>query len=52
LIEDLGSSNGTWCNGVRCRPFEAVPVRFGDELLFADERFHLEAPQPAAASDS
>lgn len=44
LVEDLGSSNGTWCNDVRCQPFERVALQFGDELMFADERYRLEPP--------
>lgn len=42
LLEDLGSSNGTWVNGVRCTAHEAVSVQFGDELKFADESYRLE----------
>ncbi len=44
MLEDLGSTNGTWVNAVRCQPFEPVAVQFGDELLFADERYRLEPP--------
>lgn len=41
LLEDLGSSNGTWCNNQRCKPFEPVAVQPGDELVFADEAYRL-----------
>lgn len=50
LLEDLGSSNGTWCNAVRCQPFEPVAVQFGDELMFADERYRLEPPAEQGGS--
>jgi hypothetical protein len=49
VLEDLGSTNGTFVNGSRIQ--EAVVVRPGDEITFGSIEFSLEgeaAAQPAA----
>jgi len=32
IIEDMGSSNGSWLNGVRLNPYVATPVKSGDRV--------------------
>ncbi len=39
-IEDLGSTNGTWVNGLRVE--EVAPVAFGDELQLGRVRLRLD----------
>jgi|SRR5581483_3469309 hypothetical protein len=34
-IVDLGSTNGTWLNGIRIQPHQPVILRSGDRLLLA-----------------
>ncbi len=34
-IVDLGSTNGTWLNGVKVQPHQPVTLRSGDRLLLA-----------------
>lgn len=40
-IVDLGSTNGTYVNGVKCSPNTAVPVNSGDRLTLANEEFEI-----------
>ena len=50
LIEDLGSSNGTFVNGHSLGPNEACPIRNGDEVRLGDLRMHiysLSDPEPS-----
>jgi len=39
LVEDLGSSNGTFLNGVRLQPGLQHPLQHQDELRFGSLRF-------------
>ena len=39
LIEDLGSTNGTWLDGVRLAPREPVPVADGQRIQTAQLHF-------------
>jgi len=51
LLEDRGSRNGTFCNGVRVRSRSLEPgdlIRVGDTLLLYDEITALATPAPAA----
>lgn len=32
VVEDLGSANGTFCNGQQLTPYRGHPIRDGDEL--------------------
>jgi hypothetical protein len=32
MVEDLGSTNGTWLNGKRLDPYMPEPLHFGDQL--------------------
>lgn len=41
LYVDLGSRNGTFVNGKRVVPYEAQPVKPGDELQFGYVNYHL-----------
>jgi hypothetical protein len=41
MLEDLGSSNGTWVNGQRCSQGRSVPLSIGDELVFGDAHYRL-----------
>ena len=34
-ITDLGSSNGTWLNGIPLKPHQPVTLRSGDRLVLA-----------------
>jgi hypothetical protein len=43
-LRDLGSSNGTWVNGLRVT--ESVRVRPGDHVSFGAMAFRLAAPSP------
>jgi pSer/pThr/pTyr-binding forkhead associated (FHA) protein len=45
IVRDLGSSNGTECNGIRA---ETLRLKTGDELSIADLRFRLEAEETPA----
>ena len=47
LVQDLGSTNGTYVNGRRVSQWIA---RAGDALRLDCHRFHLERPMPRAAS--
>lgn len=38
-IEDLGSTNGTWCHGRKLGGGERVPLYPGDHFMLADEKF-------------
>lgn len=45
-VEDLGSTNGTWVNGVRVD--DVAPVAFGDEIQLGQVRLRLDrAPRSA-----
>ena len=45
-VEDLGSTNGTWVNGVRID--DVSPVAFGDEIQLGQVRLRLDrAPRSA-----
>jgi hypothetical protein len=41
VVVDLGSSNGTFVNGVRLYKGQMMTARPGDEISFADEAFEL-----------
>jgi len=45
-VEDLGSTNGTYVNGIRIDG--AVPVGWGDELQVGGVRLRLERAEPRA----
>jgi serine phosphatase RsbU (regulator of sigma subunit)/pSer/pThr/pTyr-binding forkhead associated (FHA) protein len=47
-LEDLGSNNGTFINGVRLQ--EATPLRHDDEILIANNRIRVEARDVTAES--
>jgi len=47
-LEDLGSNNGTFVNGVRLR--ESTAIRHDDEILIANNRIRVEAHDPASDS--
>ncbi|HVO41666.1 MAG TPA: FHA domain-containing protein [Aggregatilineales bacterium] len=54
MIEDLGSSNGTFINGHSLKPNEQVQINNGDEIRLGELRMHIyllaerEAVKPAA----
>jgi pSer/pThr/pTyr-binding forkhead associated (FHA) protein len=62
LVEDMGSSNGSWLNGVRLTPYSPRPLAPGDKLLFArmplevyfrtETKITVEAPTTAILGDS
>lgn len=39
MIVDLGSTNGTFVNNVKCDPNREVPLKSGDKLTLSDEEF-------------
>lgn len=41
FITDLNSTNGTYLNGVRIQANQKVPIYIGDELAFADVKYHF-----------
>src|SRR5262249_13973130 len=41
LIEDLGSSNGTFVNGHSLRPQQPVPLKNGDEIRLGELRMGI-----------
>lgn len=41
-LVDLNSSNGTYINGIRLKPFEEYPVNLGDQIRMAGIVFRLE----------
>ncbi len=43
-IEDLGSTNGTFINGVRLPTGQKTPIYDGDEVAFADSNFRFSCP--------
>lgn len=45
-VEDLGSTNGTYVNGIRVEA--VVPVGWGDELQVGGVRLRLERAEPRA----
>ena len=47
-LEDLGSNNGTFINGVRLQ--QATPLRHDDEILIANNRIRVEARDVTAES--
>jgi len=47
-LEDLGSNNGTYINGVRLQA--ASPIRTDDEITIANNRIKVEAAAPGEAS--
>jgi predicted component of type VI protein secretion system len=61
LVEDMGSSNGSWLNGVRLTPYSPRPLAPGDKLLFArmplevyfrtETKITVEAPTTAILSE-
>jgi len=48
-VEDLGSTNGTWCNGDRVE--RTQDLADGDELVFGESAFRIELPVAAAVDD-
>ncbi|MCB9540857.1 MAG: FHA domain-containing protein [bacterium] len=49
-IRDLGSRNGTFVDGQPVRPGERIKLHAGNELTFADERWHLADDSPPVAN--
>ena len=49
-IRDLGSRNGTFVDGQPVRPGERIRLQAGNELTFADERWHLSDDSPPVAT--
>ncbi|MBX3159898.1 MAG: SpoIIE family protein phosphatase [Deltaproteobacteria bacterium] len=49
-LEDLGSNNGTFINGVRLQ--QATELRHDDEIMIANNRIRVEARDPALDSSS
>src|SRR3989339_1822025 len=50
LVEDLGSSNGTYVNGNRLPASVAHPLRHGDEIVICSTRILFQ--DPGAANDA
>jgi two-component system, NtrC family, response regulator AtoC len=50
LIEDLGSSNGTWLNGVRLTPHEPVPLGHGGVVTIGGVMLTLHNSTPGVPS--
>jgi len=44
-LEDLGSNNGTFINGIRLQ--EATPLRHDDEITIANNRIRVESADPS-----
>jgi len=44
-VQDLGSANGTFLNGVRLPPGQKTPIYDGDELTFAESTFRFSCPR-------
>jgi serine phosphatase RsbU (regulator of sigma subunit)/pSer/pThr/pTyr-binding forkhead associated (FHA) protein len=47
LLEDLGSNNGTFVNGVKLQ--QATPIRHEDEIMIANNRIRVEAREATPA---
>ncbi|MGC9004665.1 MAG: FHA domain-containing protein [bacterium] len=43
-VQDLGSTNGTFLNGIRLSPGARTPIYDGDSLAFADTTFRFSYP--------
>jgi hypothetical protein len=41
VVIDLGSTNGTWLNGVQLKPQEPITVKSGDRLIFGQLMIHI-----------
>jgi pSer/pThr/pTyr-binding forkhead associated (FHA) protein len=50
LVEDAGSTNGTWLAGAPLAPGEPRPLTVGAELRLADVRLRFEGVAPGAAA--
>ncbi len=48
-IVDLGSTNGTWLNGIRIQPHQPVTLRDGDRLLLARLPLQIYMSDPRSA---
>jgi hypothetical protein len=49
VIIDMGSTNGTWLNGVPLRPNQPVTLRSGDRVLLARLLLQVYLPEPVTA---
>jgi pSer/pThr/pTyr-binding forkhead associated (FHA) protein len=50
VVEDMGSTNGAWLDGVRLVPGEPRPLTPGAELRLASVRLRFEGEGPASAA--
>jgi pSer/pThr/pTyr-binding forkhead associated (FHA) protein len=50
VVEDAGSTNGTWLGGARLAPGERRTLAPGDEILLANIRVRFEGEGPPAAA--
>lgn len=48
LLEDVGSTNGTFAGNVKVEPGSPVEVKDGTEIRFGSAAMRLEAPEPPA----
>lgn len=52
LLEDVGSTNGTFVNGARIEPGTPAVIEDGSELLFGSETLIYKAPQASPDEDA
>ena len=52
VIEDVGTMNGTFVNGVRLKTGQACPMMHGDTVVFGTIQFLFEMDQPEEKADA